>query len=357
MGSIFFAARAGVAGGHIPAEAALEGEGGGRLRGGHQLHGFRCEDGRSAVEEAARVFGEVGRGCEESSVSGDAGGLARARIVHDAAQCLAIGDGGGRHAGVFDGGRVVAGIGHFQRAKNFFIAKHINALACEAADYFIEQLKINVAVFECCAGRCPEFFGDAFGDAFGVAIPAVHGNIRTQSAGMREQVTHGNGFASIASEFGNKFFDGILNAQAPALVQQQNGGRGGDDFGERGGIVNRIAPREGVDGLKLAVPVGFGEMYTIAFEPQDAAGQPFFGARLGDGGGDGVDFLEVKSGRQLRGWRRGIGPLQAGRAKNQRRDDYLNTHKHLPSKYPSARREARSLPWRAGSGMIFANTL
>jgi hypothetical protein len=49
--------------------------------------------------------------------------------------------------------------------------------------------------------------------------------------------------------------------------------------------------------------------------------------------------------------------LQAGRAKNQRRDDYLNTHQHLPSKYPFARREARSLPWRASSGKILANTL
>ena len=51
------------------------------------------------------------------------------------------------------------------------------------------------------------------------------------------------------------------------------------------------------------------------------------------------------------------GPLQAGHAKNQRHDDYLNTHQHLPSKYPSARREARSLLLLAGFGMIFANTL
>jgi hypothetical protein len=49
--------------------------------------------------------------------------------------------------------------------------------------------------------------------------------------------------------------------------------------------------------------------------------------------------------------------LETGHAVKQRRDDYLNTHQHLPSKYPTARREARSLPWRAGSGMIFANTL
>ncbi len=290
-------------------------------------------------------------------MTGDAGGLARARIVHDAAQGLAIGNGGGRYAGTFCGGWIVAGVGHFQGSKNFFFTKHINALARDAADDFIEQLKINVAVFERRARRRAEFFGDAFGDALGVAVPAVHGNIRTQAAGVREQMAHGHGIASIAGEFGNVFFDGILNAQAPALVQQQNGGRGGDDFGERGGIVNRIAPRVDVHGLELGVAVRLGEMHAVAFEPQDAAGQAFFGAGLGNGGADGVDFFEVEGVGKLLGRRWGIGPLETGHAVKQRRDDYLNTHQHLPSKYPTARREARSLPWRAGSGMIFANTL
>ena len=276
LGAVLETARAGVAGVDVPAEAASGGEGGRGLDGGHELHGFRFKElfavKGAAVEQHAGEAGEIGRGGEEPGVTGDALGFARARVVHDAAQRLAVGDGGGRDTGVFGDGRIVAGVGHAEGLENFLRAKCIEPLVGDAPDDFIEQLKIDVAVNEFFAGLGAEFFGDAFGDALGVAFPAVHGDVGSQSAGVGEQVAEGDSFASVAGEFGKVFFNRVVNAQAAALVEEHHGGGGGDDLGERGGVVNGVWLGGGVDGLDAGFAVGLGEVHAVALEPEHTAG-------------------------------------------------------------------------------------
>ena len=67
----------------------------------------------TVVEQHAAEPGKVGRGSEEPGMAGHAIGLARAWVVHRAAQPLTIFESIGRDAIVLGGWRIVAGVCHF----------------------------------------------------------------------------------------------------------------------------------------------------------------------------------------------------------------------------------------------------
>ena len=320
------------------------------MHGGHQFHSLRLEQAHSIefafLQQHARVPGEVRRGCEKTGMASDTFGFPSAWVMHNTQQGLAVRDGCGGNAIVLCGGRVVASVDHLQGAENFLFAKRIKPLAGDAADDLVEQLKVDVTVLELFPRFGSQLLGDAFGDTLGVAVPAVEGDVWAQSTGVSEKMAEGNRAAAVIGKFGQVFFNWIINAEFAALVQQQHGGGGGYHFGERGGVVNRIALCRDVDRLHARLTVSAREMDAVVFNPQHAARQPFLSPRLGDGTADSVQFLEVKCVRELGRWSRGIGPFDAGDPGEQAQcENKLNMARHEPSKYSWRLREARSLPW------------
>lgn len=121
-------------------------------------------------------------------------------------------------------GGLFLGVSHLQGTKYFFFAKQVEAAAGDATKDLINQLKIDIAVLELFTRLGLQFLGDALGDALGVSFPSDERYVRTESAGVSEKMAEGNRVVTVAGEFGKVFFDGVIDTEVAALVQQQHGG-------------------------------------------------------------------------------------------------------------------------------------
>ena len=235
------AARAAVHGVNIPAKRAARGPALGvlhirRLDARPFGDGFFFKHAHAVqfavVEQHAAEPGEVGRGGEEPGMAGHAAGLASPRVVHRAAQPLAVLKGVGRNAIMLGGWRIVAGVSHFQRAEDFIFAEDIQSLAADAPDDFIEQLEIDVAVNEHRAGRMARCLVATLGNALGVPIPSLKRDIRAQAAGMGEQLADGDWIPAITGKFRDVFCHLVIQPEFAPLPEPQYGRCGGKSLGK-----------------------------------------------------------------------------------------------------------------------------
>ena len=92
---------------------------------------------------------------------------------------------------------------------------------------------------------------------------------------MRQQVPHADLFPPVAGEF--RQIDGhrSLEVKVAALDQEQDGGSGGHDLGQRSGVKNRVEGHRLRRRKERPVAIGAVVNGIVVFEPEHGAGAGF----------------------------------------------------------------------------------
>ena len=92
----------------------------------------------------------------------------------------------------------------------------------------------------------------------------------------------GDAGGAFALELRNMRAHGVGQLHLSALDEQQHGRRGGDDFGERGGVEDRVLVHRFYCWDERPFAEGFMVAEALAFEPQDSAGNVVLSDGVGD---------------------------------------------------------------------------
>ncbi len=290
-----FAAIGGEGGVHVEAEAAEDGLIGGGLWLGELADGEGAEVAFAVEfavgEDHAGEAGEVGGGGEEAGVAGDAVHEAGGGVVDDAEE----GSGGfgelfgGGDAGAEGGGRVELGLGHAEGEEDLLAGELIEGEGGDAADDFAEEDEVDVGVDEAFAGGGDGFIDEGFLDAGFVAAPfGFEVDIGAEAGEVGEEHADGDvGFAALElREVGG---DLVVEADLALFDEAHDGGGGGDDLGEGGGVEDGVDGHGGAGGGEAAAAVGLAmEDLAVAADPGDGAGHLVGGDGFLD---DAVDFI------------------------------------------------------------------
>ena len=293
----------------VPAQTAPAEDGVGRVNGGHELHGLWLEHADAVefalVQHHPTEAREIVRRGENSGVTGHTAHAARRGIVNDPAQHAVGRLLRGRDARELAGWREIAGVPHPQRRVDLGGDEFVKLALADALHDLAQQDEVDVAVTNDDAGRVGRLLHAGQREASLVAAPRRRGRQARPKAGrVREQMAHGNAGGAFTLELRDVRPHGVGQLDLSAFDEQQHRGRGGDDFGERGGVEDGVFvhrfdcwdERSFAEGLVVAE--------ALTFEPQDGAGNVFLRDGVGNGGvhlGQARGFEGGRSGEMIRG--------------------------------------------------------
>ena len=163
---------------------------------------------------------------------------------------------------------------HLQRAKDFPGAVFIQRGPGYVFDQRAQGDEIGVTVDEPGAGRINRSFGVGQAQSGFPALPGrIEIEISAQAGVVSQQVTDGDVFLAILSEFGNVFCYRIIQPDFTLLHQLHHGGGRGDHFGERCQIENSVGGHGLAAGLQRAIAEGFAvDDLSVVPDQQHGAG-------------------------------------------------------------------------------------
>ncbi len=336
---IQFAAVAGVGRIDVPAEAAQRGLDGRRLGFGELADRERACP-LPSVREPAEVEDHRGEarqvrgGGKHAGVAGDAAHVASGRIVHDAAQQPAVDDFGRRDPRRPFRRRIEGGVLHAERQEDLLARELIQRASGDDADNLAQQDEVDVGVYEALAGLGHRLVDERLPDAGFIARPGgLEIEVGPEARKMSQQVPHGD-VAPASLETRQIVCDSIVQAHLALLEQLHQRSGGGDHFGERRCVEDRIGGHRLALRHQRAAAVSFEVEHFQPAAGVDAAGQAHgagdlvFGDGLLDGG--------IEMGRA---GKRSLGENGCGEAES---EDRLYVHWSFAASSSSRRASSRS---------------
>ena len=242
------------------------------MHAGHQPHRLGFENAHAVqvaqVKQHPGVAGQIGGGCEQAGMTGNAAHVTRGRIVHCSTQNRSVDPLGRRDAEELRGRRQITGVSHFQRLINFTRDEFIQLHSAYAPHHFAEQEKVDVAVTKGRVGRRHELFRARHANGSVVAGPRrLRADVRAQARRVGHQLTNSNGFFAVVFELRDVGLHPFVEFDFAPLDQQHRRRRAGDHFGQRRGVfaVSSVIRR------------------AVSFHPQHRAGAILFGNGAFDG--------------------------------------------------------------------------
>ena len=195
----------------------------------------------AAVEEHLRKNREIASRTEEPRVTGDTAKRVSIFVVHLTLERIAAG------RGDFGGGNAIdervvgqeARVGHAERTENAALEKAVHAFARDVLDDHAQDIGAEIGIYEARTRAVFEWRveDELFGFVGCAGVPpqfAASG----ETATMHEELAHGDVFFLSAVEARHVVRDFFVEHELAFVKEHHGGGRGADDFRERGEVID-----------------------------------------------------------------------------------------------------------------------